>query len=375
VICLDLSPDQQVLRDASVRFIESQCPLARVRALIDHPMGVDADYIRNSGELGWFAGFVPEQHGGGTVSGSAVMDATVVAELRGRFLQPGPFVPMNVVASAIATAGSDEQRRALLPGLAAGEIVASWALGDVTGDREPGAGLVARPRRRGFALSGVKGVVQDAHLADWILVGATAPDGPLQLLVPATSAGVSVIPLEGLDLTRRMCEVRFKDVEVPPSGVLASRDGASDSIERSLDVALTLAVAESVGAMDRLFEMTVAYAKDRTAFARPIGSFQAVKHLLADMSLVLEASKAAALAAARALRDNRADAGEVASMAKAFVGESGIDLSQGCLQVHGGIGYTWEHDLHLYLRRLATDNALYGDPVWHRERICRIHDL
>jgi alkylation response protein AidB-like acyl-CoA dehydrogenase len=168
--------------------------------------------------------------------------------------------------------------------------------------------------------------------------------------------------------------VSFDGVHVPEDAVLTTGD-TSSLLDRLIDVAATLSVAESVGAMSRLLELTVAYAKDRTAFGRPIGSFQALKHLLADASFSVEVSAAGATAAAHAVGDRSPTASEIASIAKAYVGDAGIAVTQACQQTHGGIGFTWEHDLHFYLRRLAVDRVLYGDPSWHRERICRIHGL
>jgi alkylation response protein AidB-like acyl-CoA dehydrogenase len=169
--------------------------------------------------------------------------------------------------------------------------------------------------------------------------------------------------------------VQFSKVELPESALVGEIGGSASLIEHQLDVAVSLTVAESVGAMDRDFEVVVEYARARTAFGRPIGSFQAVKHLLADTALLLESSKSMAVAAAHAVQEQREDAAVVASMAKAFIGDSGMDLAQNCLQVLGGIGYTWEHDQHFFLRRLAADASLFGEPAWHRERICRIFDL
>jgi alkylation response protein AidB-like acyl-CoA dehydrogenase len=169
--------------------------------------------------------------------------------------------------------------------------------------------------------------------------------------------------------------VTFDDVELQADSLVGGFGGAAHAIEMQLQIACVLTVAESVGAMDRDFAMAVQYAKDRIAFGRPIGSFQAVKHMLADTSLLLEMSKAMALAAALSVGTGSSDAGEVASMAKAFVGESAVTLAQNCFQTFGGIGYTWEHDQHLYLRRLTTDATLYGDATWHRERLCRIKGL
>jgi hypothetical protein len=236
-------------------------------------------------------------------------------------------------------------------------------------------GNIVKNQGDGFMLTGAAGFVQDADLADWILVTASAERGLSQFLIGAGTPGVTIRPLEGLDLTRRFSEVRFDDVELPASALVGQRGTAASTVGRQLDVALALTVAEMVGAMDRDFEVVLDYAKVRTAFGRPIGSFQAVKHLLADTSLALEMSKAMAVAAARSVGSAEDDATEVASMAKAFVSDSAVDLAQNCWQVFGGIGYTWEHDQHLYLRRLTTDAALYGDAAWHRERVWEFYGL
>jgi alkylation response protein AidB-like acyl-CoA dehydrogenase len=379
---LELTGDQALLRDTTVRFIEAACPLDKVRARTeDDDRGLDRGYLRQAAELGWFSLLVPERHGGGSVSGAGLLDAAVVAHERGRVLQPGAFVPTNVVAWALATAGTEDQRAKVLPGLMAGEVTAGWGAADPTGDWRPGAGVTATRSGDGFVLSGVKGLVQDAHLADWLLVSADIADTagrPVQALLPAATPGLTVTKLDGLDITRDFARVTFDAVDAPlPTLVGDPEDGGAQasSLDRELQIAVVLTVAESVGAMDRILGEAVEYAKARTAFGRPIGSFQAIKHLLADTSLLVEASKAVVAAAARAVQDERPDAGEVASIAKAYVGDSGIELAQNCLQTFGGIGFTWEHDLHLYMRRLTADASLYGEPTWHRERICAIHEL
>ncbi|MFI5047830.1 MAG: acyl-CoA dehydrogenase family protein, partial [Acidimicrobiia bacterium] len=317
----------------------------------------------------------PEEHGGGSVSGEGLRDAAVVAEERGRTLQPGPFVPMNVVALALAEAGTPAQRADTLPAIVSGESVATWALSSADRAFEPGGAVRCTTNGAGFSLSGTAGLVQDAHLADHVLVTASSEQGLTQFLVPTSAAGVRVEMLEGLDLTRRFARVHFDDVSVSDQELVGVLGGAGDLVERQLDVAAVLTVAESVGAMDENFSVVLDYAKVRTAFGRPIGSFQAVKHQLADASLMLEASKAVAVGATRSVEARADDASETASMAKSFVGDAAIDLTHTCWQVLGGIGYTWEHDHHLYLRRLTTDASLYGQPAWHRERICRIHGL
>ena len=372
---LDISDEQELLRDMSARFIESSCPLTAVRALGDDERGVSTDYLKQSAELGWYAMLVDESYGGGQVSDSGVSDAAIVAEERGRRVQPGPFLPTNLVALALSEFGSDRQRADVLPGIIAGEHVATWAVADATGAWDPGAGVDASKRGDSIVLDGTKAMVQDAHLADSLLVTARGDEGPVHLLVPANTSGLTVQPLKSLDITRRFARVTFDSVEVPASAVVGSPDDSGKLYEQLLDVAAVLTVAESVGAMGHLFDITVEYSKDRRAFARPIGSFQAIKHTLADTGLLVEMSRAMSAAATRAVAANDASASEVASMAKAFVGKHSIEVSHNCFQVFGGIAYTWEHDQHLYYRRLATDAALYGEPAWHRERICTLHHL
>jgi len=373
---LELSDDQELFRETTTRFIEARCPLPRVRELADTPVAHDPGVLADAGDLGWFALFVPEEFGGGSVSGSPLRDAVIVAEERGRFVQPGPFVATNVVAFAIAREGRREHQEAFLPSLATAELSASWAISDRSGIPVAGA-VTARASEGGYTLDGIAGLVPEAAAAGLFLVSAADREGSgvTQFLVHSDTPGVTVVPLDGLDLTRRFADVRFDGVTLPSSAVLGTPGTATASVDAQLDVAIALTLAESVGAMRRLSEITVDYAKARTAFGRPIGSFQALKHLLADASLGVELSTAGAWATAQAVADGRPTASEIASIAKAYTGDAGVEVALACLQAHGGIGFTWEHDLHFYLRRLTADRVLYGDPAWHRERICRIHGL
>jgi alkylation response protein AidB-like acyl-CoA dehydrogenase len=367
---LDLSSNQELFLETSSRFIDAAYPLSAVRA---HAPEADpgAEYWRQAAELGWFAMLVPEELGGGSVSGNGVLDAALIAHARGARLQPGAFVGTNVVAHALSGDRIEDHHRKVLDALVSGEQSATWAPSGPGG----GVGVTARRRSGGYVLSGRKLLVQDGHRSAWILVTADTDDGPGQFLLPADTSGMRVRALDGLDLSRRFADVRFEDTQVSPANLLGDPAEAATQIERQLQIACALTVAESVGAMEHDLVLAVQYAKDRIAFGRPIGSFQAVKHLLADTSLLLEMSQALAQAAAQAVGEDRADAGEAASIAKAFVGDCGIDVAQNCFQVFGGIGYTWEHDQHLYLRRLTTDAALYGNPAWHRERLCQLAGL
>jgi len=373
---LDLSADQELFRETTERFIETELPLSATRALHDDPVGYDRTWLRKSAELGWFAMLVPEDDGGGSVSGAGLLDAVIVSEELGRHVQPGPFIPMNVVAGALAALGTDAQRADLLPAIVAGDVVATWAPADTRGNWDLGGGLAVRRSGSSVVLNGSRGFVQDAVSADWLLVAATADDGAVQVLVPAGVPGVRVRPLTCLDLSRRLAEVEFDGVTLGDDAIVGTPGPvAAAAIESQLLTAMVLTCADTIGAIDALFSMTVAYSKDRIAFGRPVGSFQALKHVMADQALYLETCKAGAAAAAKAVSAGSDDATEVASMVSAYVGDIASEIGQECLQVHGGIGYTWEHDLHLLLRRVRSNSALYGEPTWHRERVCAFYAL
>ncbi len=373
---LTLTDDQELLRDTAVRFMEAACPLETVRRHFDEG-GTDLppDYLRDAAELGWFSLLVPEEFGGGSISGDGLRDAAIVAEERGRRLQPGPFVAMNVVAGALARRGTSAQRDGILPAVMAGGSAAAWVANDATGAWAPGASITAAPRDGGFVLSGTSAVIQGASQAAWLLVVATGPDGLSQFLVAADLPGVVVHALDSHDITQRFGRVELNDVHVGPESLLGQSGQAAADVEQQLVEALVLSVAETLGALAGLFEMTRQYAIDRIAFGRPIGSYQGIKYQLADMSLSIEAAHAISAAATKAVQGGQADAGEVASMAKAWLGDIGIEVAQGCFQIFAGIGYTWEHDLHLFLRRITMNGLLFGQSEWHRERICSIQGL
>src|SRR5277367_917361 len=368
----DLTDDQTLFRDTAVSFIEAELPVSGTRELHDDPLGYDRSWLRKSAELGWFAMLVPEADGGGSVSGTGLLDAAIIAEQLGRFVQPGPFIPLNVAAAAIAAEGSPAQREALLPAIVTGEQVVTWAFADSRGNWDAGAGVQARRDGDDLVLSGSRGCVQDAISADSLLVVASLDGVPAQILVPARAPGVTIRPLRTLDLARRFADVELDAVRVGRGDVLGN--GGTGPLDAQLLTAVVLTCADTIGAIDALFTMTVAYAQQRIAFGRPIGSFQAIKHILADQALSLESCKAAAVAAATAVQAAAPDAAEVASMAAAYIGDVACDIAQECLQVYGGTGYAWEHDLHLYLRRVRSNSLLFREPSWRRERVCARYD-
>ena len=363
---LELSEDQEFFRETTRKFLTAECPLTVVRSLEHDPAGFTADYWRRGAELGWTSLLIAESDGGGSLSGNGLLDLVVVAEEMGRLVSPGPLAPTNVVAFALADAGTTEQRAAVLPGIAAGEVVAAWC--HVLGESGVG-GVDATPCADGFVLTGTTAPVEAGGQAKRFLVSARTGTGFTQLLVASDAPGVTVTPMKSLDLVRRYAEVRFDGVEVPAAGVVGEPGEAAPAVERQLQVAVVLQCAETVGVIDRVFEMTLEYAGDRSSFGRPLSSYQALKHRFADMKMWLEACAAAATAAAVAVQYDQPDAAELVSAAKAYIGPHATEIIQDCVQMHGGIGVTWEHDIHLYLRRATVNRALYGTPEEHRERI------
>jgi alkylation response protein AidB-like acyl-CoA dehydrogenase len=365
------SEDQELLRATTRRFLAEHQSLADVRLSVEEPDVFDAALWRQGAELGWTAMLIPPEWEGGSVTEQPLVDLVVMAEELGRTLNPGPFVPCNVVAGALARFGSPAQVEQYLPGLARGELTAAWCLsGD--GTPEPGA-VDVRAWRVGdtaWQLDGVARYVQAAQNASVLLVVATGPDGELcQVLVPRPSAGLSERTLTGLDVTRRFAEVRFEGVTVPAANLLP---GGQDAVDHCVSLATVLQSAESVGAAELLFQETVDYLKKRVQFGRTIGSFQAIKHRLADLVMQVEAMRVAAHYAALALGDGLDDAAEAVATAGAYVDDTFAYICGEALQLHGGIGFTWEHDVHLFTRRAKVNQVLYGDGSWHRERLVRL---
>jgi alkylation response protein AidB-like acyl-CoA dehydrogenase len=214
--------------------------------------------------------------------------------------------------------------------------------------------------------------VEAGAQADELLVTARTGDALTQLLVPVGTPGVVIEPLGSVDLVRRFASVRFEQARVPAAFVVGDVDGAEAAVERQLELAIVLQCAETVGALDRVFEFTLEYLADRSSFGRPLASYQAIKHRFADMKMWLETAHGATELAARAVQDDDADAAEIVSAAASYLGDHATEIVQECTQLHGGIGVTWEHDLHLYLRRVTMHRNLYGTPAQHRARVAAL---
>ncbi|HUO47689.1 MAG TPA: acyl-CoA dehydrogenase family protein [Acidimicrobiales bacterium] len=369
----DLTADQEFLRDTTARFLADRVPTGTLRQLRDDPAGYDHEYWRRGAALGWVSLLVDEDHGGGSITDRPLVDASLLAFEFGRHAAPGPFLPCNVVAGALG-ASPTVAGAGLLAGLLDGTAVAGWAYAEGHPAGHLPAALELEIRIDGVeaVVHGTKRPVESAAQAGHLLVTGRTGDGLTQVLVPADAPGVSVVPMQSMDLTRRFAKVTFDQVRVPAAHVLGEPGGAGAQVARQLRQALVLTCAESVGALQTGFDLTTEWAFDRYSFGRPLASYQALKHRFADMKTWLEASHAIADAAAVAVADDAPDADELVSVAKAFVGDYGAELLHDCVQLHGGIGVTFEHDLHLYLRRVTLDRALLGTPADHRRLVTDI---
>jgi alkylation response protein AidB-like acyl-CoA dehydrogenase len=370
---LDLNADQVLFRDTTARLLEELAPVSELRRLRDDADGFDPGYWRRGAELGWSSLLVSETHGGGSIGGQGLVDLALVAHEFGRHAAPGPLAVTNIVAATLSEA-ADEGFAPAIKELLSGEAIATWCLSEPPPNHQLDS-LSFDIRREGdqLVLTGVKRPVESAARARYLLVTGRTGSGLTQVLVPRATAGVSVKPLRSLDTTRRFDVVIFEGVRIPLLGSLVGEVGsAADQVQRQVGRAVALANAEAVGAMQAAFDMTVDWAFARYSFGRPLASYQELKHRFADMKTWLEASHAVSDAAIDAAASSASDAGELLSAAKSFIGDFGGELMQDCVQMHGGIGVTFEHDLHLYLRRHSVNRALYGTPSEHRQRLAAL---
>jgi alkylation response protein AidB-like acyl-CoA dehydrogenase len=365
-----LSDDQEFFRDTTRKFLERECPIVTVRELAGSAAGFDRGYWRQGAELGWTSMLVPEELGGGSVSGAGVADLALVADAFGSHVAPGPLLPCNVVAAALARSGTAEHQADVLPAIVGGEVVAAWALTeppphDALGD----VAVRAEADGDGFVLTGVKSPVEAGAEADQLLVTARTDAGLAQFLLPSGTAGMTVTPLRSVDLVRRYARIEFDGARVPTNAAVGEPGGAADDVEQQLRLAAVIQTAEMVGAAQTVFDFTLDWAFNRYSFGRPLASYQEIKHRFADMKMWLETSHAFADASARHVQGDDALAADMISAAKAYAGDYLAELVQDCVQMHGGIGVTYDHDIHLYLRRITVDRLTYGTPADHRLRL------
>jgi alkylation response protein AidB-like acyl-CoA dehydrogenase len=364
------SPESLLFASTAQAFLEKEASLARVRELHAAGTSFEPQWWQRAAELGWASLLVPEELGGGSVSGNGVADLALVAEQIGKTVAPGPLHPVSTVLAGLVDADEPERHGALIESLISGESVASWAVyqpGRRWSPHDPG--VTASSSGSGFRLDGVADRVEAGEECAALLV-VTACDGALrQFVVPTDAPGVTVEPQRSIDLVKQYARVRFSGVEVDASAAVGTPEQTPALIARQSQIAQVLQCAEVVGILGAVVDMTVRWGFDRHSFGRPLASYQALKHRFADLRIGLEACRATTHAAVASVASRAADAEFTVSTAKSYVGEHASPMIQDCVQLHGGIGVTWEHDLHLYLRRATLYRSMYGTPEDHNLRV------
>ena len=371
------SEEQEMLRASAREFLAKQCPSAYVRRMMEAEDAWDPAFWGKLAEMGWTGLGIPEEYGGvGTF-----LDLVVVLEEAGRALLPGPFFStMGLAVPTLLEAGSEAQRKQVLTDVAAGQARATVALTEPSGRWDAdGVTLSAQPAGDGWRLDGVKLFVPDAAVADHAIVVArtrsSGEDGITLFLVSGRPSGMTISPLKTMDMTRRWYEVRFDGVQVPGDAVVGTVDQGWAPLRRALDWAAAGLCAEMVGGAQHVLDTSVEYAKTRQQFGKPIGIYQAVSHKLADMLLETESARSATYYAAWAVDADAPDRTLAASMAKAYTSDAYRRAAGNGIQVHGGIGFTWEHDMHLYFKRAKASEVTLGDATYHRELVAQALDL
>ncbi len=370
---IETSSETTLFVDTARAFLDKHAALSRQRELHAQGRGYDPQWWARAAELGWAGLLVPEELGGGSVSASGLHDLAAIAELLGRTAAPGPLYPVSTVLAGLVDADNSDAHTETIAALVSGEQVATWA------PDEPGRNFrphqpstTATATGNGHRLNGVKDRVEAGAQADVILLGARTDDGALrQFLIRADAPGVTVHPQPGIDLVKQYARIELDDVEVDATAVVGAAAQTPQLIDRQTQVAIVAVCAETVGVVDTVLNMTLDWCRDRYSFGRPLASYQALKHRLADMTMWLHAGRAITTAAADRVAARAPDAAMWAGAAKSYLGEHAGLLVQECVQLHGGIGVTWEHDLHVYLRRVTLYSQLFGTPAEHHQAIFR----
>ena len=367
--------EQELLRDSARTFLEAECPMSLVRSMMEDEEGHDSELWQKMASLGWTGMIIPEEDGG---LGLSFVEMALLLEEMGRVVLPGPFFSTAVcAASLLSEPDTGALARSLLPGIACGETRATVAWLESSG--ELGADAIEACWQSvdgAIELQGTKVFVSDAIGADWLIVAARAageprPEGIDLFLVPAAAEGLHLTSLNTLDQTRKQAEVRLDRVRVSTDNRLGSSGSGWPRLERLAERARTALAAESCGGAARVLEMSVEYAKVREQFGKPIGSFQAIQHKCADMMVKVESSRSAAWYAAWAIASGAQDARLASAMAKAYCSDAFREVAGEGIQIHGGIGFTWEHDMHIYFKRAKSSEVAFGDGVRNREVVAQ----
>ncbi|HYL63870.1 MAG TPA: acyl-CoA dehydrogenase family protein [Candidatus Methylomirabilis sp.] len=351
-----LNESQEILKESARKFFAGECPIGSVRRWMETETAFDAGLWSKLAEQGYTGIIFPEQYGG---VGLGIVELALLMEEAGRALLPGPFFSTVALAGSVLNVGaSAEQKKKYLEPICHGRTRATLAL--VEGSASWDVADVQMTATNG-RLRGEKLFVTDAAAADWLIVAAR--NGVF--LVDAGAGGVRIAPMLGMDFTRKLYSVQFDNVA-------GEKLGETSALSRALDVATVALAAELVGGMQRTLDITVEYAKTRKQFGKPIGIFQAVQHQCADMYLETESARSAVYYAAWALQEHAPDASAAVSIAKIYASDAARTVGNRGIQVHGGMGFTWENDLHLYYRRAKASETFLGDATFHRERLARL---
>jgi hypothetical protein len=365
-----LTQEQQMLRESVSKFCKNDVPLEKVRELADHPNGLTDDLWARIAEQGWLALLIPEEHGG---MGLGVQDLAVVCEEMGRNLLPGPYLSTVLAAHAIALGGTDAAKAAWLEKVAAGEARGALALLD--SDAVFAASAVneteASKSGDGFVINGKKYLVADAVAADFFVVAAHDGAGISLFVVDANADGVSVAANKLVDATSRSGQVTLANVKVGADALIGAAGSGWDLVERVVEVANVCIAGASVAGAERILKLTIDYAKERSQFGVLIGSFQAVKHPLARLFAIVESARSAYAYVAWALDANADDRKAAVATARLTCTEAYRRTTLDCLQAHGGIGFTWEYDLHLFLKRAKHNQYQYGTARDYEEVVVK----
>ncbi len=370
------SEEQEMLRDAAKRFLADNCPTTFVRKMMAHETAHDPGFWKKVVELGWPSILIPEQYGG---QGGTFLDMTVVIEEAGKALLPGPFFTSALIGVPLAIEGaSEEQKKQILPLMAKGEFIGTLALAEAAGRFDAG-GIELKAQKRGsdYVISGEKFFVPDAHVANGMAVavrtgsGSNPEEGITILTVPTNAKGVTITQLKTVDMTRRLCHVKFDNVTVAANNMLGKENAGWPILRRTLDIATAALAAEMVGTAQKALDLSVEYAKTRVQFGKPIGSFQAVKHKCVDMMVAVENARSLTYYACWTVDERVPEAASAVPMAKAYASDMAKNVTSEAIQVHGGIGFTWEHDMHLYHRRALSGEANFGNAPIHRETVAK----
>jgi len=374
-----LNEEQEMLKTMARDFLEKECPKTLVREMMEDELGYSPELWKKMAEVGWLGLVIPEEYGG---AGMNFRDLTILCEEMGRALLPGPFLPTVLLAGEpILSGGTEEQKKELLPRIANGETIITPAVLEEDGDLWA-EGIRIRAVRRGdeYIINGTKLFAPDARAADYLLMAARTrrsenpEEGITLFLVDAREWGIYIAPLNTVDQTRKQYEVSFTNVATPAGSIVGELHQGWPILKKAALLTSAALCAEMVGGGEWVLETTVNYAKDRIAFGVPIGSFQAIKHKCANMQVGLEYARSLMEWAAEAVKEDSPDAPVAISMAKSFCGDTYKMVADEGIQIHGGIGFTWDHDMHLYFKRARSSDTAFGDSNHHRELIAQALD-